>query len=332
MSRQFHSKPATREECPLIISVVGQSGSGKTYSGLRLASGIARARGGDVVVIDTEALRALAYADKFKFQHIPFCAPFGPRDYKAAIQYALTLNPGCILVESMTHEHSGEGGVLWQHDDYLDRKANDDWKARERLNLLAWKEPKAQRKELNNFIVQIGAKCPIVLTYRASEKLDFTKKEGNDKPREMGFRPETTSDLIYEMTAQFLLLPGADGCPTFQSERKEERAMIKMPAQFRGWFTDGVQLSEEIGERLAHWAKGDSPTAPQDAPQDAQPTKWRDDAAEVCAALQDAPTLEIMAEIFKSFNTIKAQYSEADCRAIVAAKDAAKKQLQEESS
>jgi hypothetical protein len=329
MSRQFHSKPAKREECPLIISVVGQSGSGKTYSGLRLATGIARARGGDVVVIDTEALRALAYADQFKFQHIPFSAPFSPRDYKAAIEYALTLNPGCILVESMTHEHSGEGGVLWQHDDYLDRKAGDDWQKRERLKLLAWKEPKAQRNELKNFIIQIGAKCPLVLTYRASEKLDFTKKDGTDKPREMGFRPETTSDLIYEMTAQFLLLPGSDGCPTFQSDRKEERAMIKMPAQFRGWFTDGVQLSEEIGERLAHWAKGDTPTSPQDAPQGATPDKYRDDAGEVCAAIMDASSLDIVAQIFQSFNAINKEYSPADRKLIIQAKDEAKARLSE---
>jgi hypothetical protein len=328
MSRQFHSSEAKREKLPLVLGVVAQSGAGKTMSALRLATGIAKVWGGDVVVIDTEARRALAYADRFKFQHIPFAPPFGPLDYIEALEYALTKKPGCIVVESMTHEHNGEGGVLEQYEEYLNEKAGGDWQKRERLSKLAWVKPKAQRKKLKNFIVQIGEKCPIIMTYRAGEKIDFTKTE-NGKPREMGFRPETTSDLIYEMSAQFLLLPGSDGCPTFHSERKEERAMIKMPEQFRGWFTEGVQLSEEIGERLGRWAKGDAIETPQDAPQGETQSKYRDDAGEVCAAIMDASSLDIVAQIFQSFNAINKEYSPADRKLIIQAKDDAKARLSE---
>ena len=48
-----------------------------------------RVCGGDIFVIDTEARRALHYADAFKFRHVPFGAPFDPfvvllNDWKAA--------------------------------------------------------------------------------------------------------------------------------------------------------------------------------------------------------------------------------------------------------
>lgn len=59
MSIQF--KKAIRENVGLLIGLAGGTGSGKTYSAMRLASGIA----GDkpFAVIDTEAGRAKHYAD-----------------------------------------------------------------------------------------------------------------------------------------------------------------------------------------------------------------------------------------------------------------------------
>ena len=81
MARVFEDRPATRERTPLLVGLVGPSGSGKTYSALRLATGFQRVTGGDIYFIDTEARRALHYADSFNFRHLPFGAPFGSLDY-----------------------------------------------------------------------------------------------------------------------------------------------------------------------------------------------------------------------------------------------------------
>src|SRR6266849_4599710 len=78
MARKFEDRPAVREATPLLIGLVGPSNSGKTFSALRLATGIQRVSGGDIWGIDTESRRMLHYADKFKFRHVPFGAPFGP--------------------------------------------------------------------------------------------------------------------------------------------------------------------------------------------------------------------------------------------------------------
>ncbi len=53
-ARRFVIEPAVRRPVPLLLGLAGPSGSGKTYSALRLATGIAKVAGGDVVVIDTE--------------------------------------------------------------------------------------------------------------------------------------------------------------------------------------------------------------------------------------------------------------------------------------
>ena len=85
MSRIFEDKPATREKVPLFIGLFGPSGSGKTYSALELATGIQSVTGGDIHVIDTEARRALHYADRFTFRHVQFDAPFASLDYVGSI-------------------------------------------------------------------------------------------------------------------------------------------------------------------------------------------------------------------------------------------------------
>jgi ABC-type sulfate/molybdate transport systems ATPase subunit len=76
MSRTFTDSPAVRESVPLLVGLMGASGSGKTYSALRIATGMQRVAGGEIFVIDTESKRSLHYADTFKFRHVPFDAPF----------------------------------------------------------------------------------------------------------------------------------------------------------------------------------------------------------------------------------------------------------------
>jgi hypothetical protein len=101
---------ATRDKTPLLVGIVGSSSSGKTFSALRLATGFQRVNPGEIFVIDTEAGRALQYADDFKFVHVPFGAPFGPLDYLDVIKYCVENGASNIVIDSMSHEHEGPGG------------------------------------------------------------------------------------------------------------------------------------------------------------------------------------------------------------------------------
>ena len=246
MSRTFTDSPAVRERTPLLVGLVGPSGSGKTYSALRLATGFQRVTGGRTFYIDTEARRSLHYADEFQFQHLPFGAPFGSLDYLAAIQHCVDSGATTIVVDSMSHEHEGPGGVLEQHDAELTRMGGQLSKS-----MLAWAKPKADRRRMINGILQIG--CNFIFCFRAKEKLKIER--GRD-PVALGVMPIAGEEFVYEMTINALLLPGSQGTPTWSSDYPGERMMMKLPRQFADLFGNTPQLTEDVGEALANWSAG----------------------------------------------------------------------------
>lgn len=246
MARIFESGPARRARMPLMLAVVGPSGSGKTLSSILLAEGIQRVQPGPIVVIDTEALRALKHADgnPDRFIHVPFAAPFGPLDYVDAFKHALTHKPSTIIVDSMSHEWEGPGGVLEQHAAVVDAKG-------ESFNMTAWIRPKADHNAMKHFILQ--QRCNWIFCFRAKEK---TKPKANGKPEDLGWQPLGAEDLIYEMDLCALLYPGVDGRPAWRSNLRHEQAIMKLPGWFRALFASEPQLNPDIGEQLARWATG----------------------------------------------------------------------------
>jgi hypothetical protein len=258
MTRTFENTTAKRSQVPLLIGLVSPSGAGKTYSALRLATGIQRVVGGEIFGIDTESRRALHYADKFKFQHVPFVAPFGPMDYLAAVEHCVSKGAKTIIIDSMSHEHEGPGGVLEIHESEIDRMMKAWSTSREKVQLGAWAKPKQERRRLINSLLQIP--CNFVLCFRAKPKL---KVERGKEPTELGWMPIAGDEWIYEMTLQCLLMPGANGVPTWDPEGEGEKKIVKLPEQFRGIFdkNKGKPLSEDIGQALALWAAGDAASA-----------------------------------------------------------------------
>lgn len=261
-SRTFSDTQARREQVPLLIGIVGPSGAGKSYSALRLGAGIQRVTGGDIFAIDTESRRLLHYADTFKFRHVEFRSPFSPLDYMAAMQHCVNQGAKTIITDSMSHEHEGPGGVLELHEQAM----GGDFKKQ----FIAWAKPKAMRRQLINWMLQQNVN--FISCYRAKEKLKIIR--GKD-PEPRGWQPIAGEEYVYEATLNCLLLPASNGVPTWQPEHDNE-GMIKLPAQFRGIFEKGPQLSEEIGEKLAQWAKGGAPAKVPDAPESIAKRAWRD--------------------------------------------------------
>lgn len=270
-SRVFEDKPATRERTPLLIGLIGASSSGKTFSALRLASGIQRVAGGDIYVVDTEARRALHYADKFKFRHLPFGAPFGSLDYLAAIEHCAAKGAKTIVIDSASHEHEGPGGVLEVHESETQRLAAL-WKtSTDKANMAGWQKPKSERRRLLNTLLQMPIN--FVFCFRAKEKMDLN----GAKPRSMGWMPIAGEEFIYEMTLNCLLYPGSDGVPTWKTNETGEKTIIKLPGQFRSMFSDATALSEDTGEKMARWAAGDGAPLPVQAPSASGPPWARQD-------------------------------------------------------
>ena len=246
----FVFKRALRENVSLLIGIAGGTGSGKTYSAMRMASGMA----GDkpFAVIDTEAGRAKHYADQFKFDHGDLAPPFRPDAYIEAIHAADKAGYGVIVVDSMSHVWAGDGGVLdWQEEE-LGRMAGDDWKKREACKMAAWIKPKISHKQMVQRLLQVRAH--LILCFRAEEKIEMTrnqngkmeiaKKQGATGLN--GWFPVCEKNLPYELTASLLLMADNPGVPH----------PIKLQQQHRHLVAANKPLDEETGKCIAAWASG----------------------------------------------------------------------------
>lgn len=282
--RKFSDVIAQRTRTPLVVSLVGPSGTGKTKSGLRLSDGMARLdKDRETFVIDTEGKRALHYSHEHRFRHIDFPPPHAPEDYLAALDYAIDRGAGRILIDSMSHEHDGEGGVLEQHKRELERLGGEPSKS-----LQAWAVPKQARRKLINRMVSSGA--DLILCFRATPKIKPVKGK---QPLELGWMPVAGREYKFEATINLLLLPGARGVPTLRSSFPGEQEMIKLPGQFEQLFARSPQLSEDIGEQLARWAGGGQ-VETRDAPISA------DDLLTRLGACSDQETLDLLSEETKA--------------------------------
>ncbi len=254
MSFQF--KPAIRENVGLLIGLAGGTGSGKSFSAMRLASGISG--GKPFAVIDTEAGRAKHYADQFKFDHGDLKPPFRPDAYTEAIIAADKAGYAVIVIDSMSLVWSGDGGILdWQEEE-MERMAGSDYKKRESVKMASWIKPKMAHKHMVQKLLQVRAH--LILCFRAEEKIEMVRGEdGKMKiiPKVTqtgiaGWVPICEKNLPFELTASFLLTADAPGMPK----------PIKLQEQHKHLFPGNKPIDEESGKRIAEWASGGAVAEP----------------------------------------------------------------------
>lgn len=265
--------PAVRENVGVLIALAGASGSGKTFSALRLAKGLAG--GKPIAFIDTEARRGLHYADQFDFLHADLRPPFHPDRFVQAIHAAEQAGAAVVIVDSMSHEHDGEGGIIdmaalleagqpkpgIEHPrDPFQGDGWKDWLVKPVKPPGNWKEPKASHKRMMNALLQCRAS--LIFCLRADEKIEIIKEGGRTQVRPLGWMPICEKRFMYEMTASFTLTPDAPGRPRFDLPHK-------LQAQHRPFFRDDGFIGEDAGRALAEWARGGAapPLAQQQATQ-----------------------------------------------------------------
>lgn len=271
----FTFRPAARENVGLLIGLAGGTGSGKTYTAMRLASGIAG--GKPFAVIDTEAGRAKHYADQFKFDHGDLAPPFSPARYSEAIAAADAAGYPVIVVDSSSHEHAGDGGLLDMHEAEYQRMGG-----RDNVKVAAWIKPKGEHKKFVGKLLQLRAH--LILCFRAEEKIEMVRDEnGKMKPQPKksltgldGWIPICEKNLPFELTASFLLLATQPGIPK----------PIKLQEQHRPLFPLDKPITEESGRRLAEWARGGAAKT-AGAPSAGAEPQPQDRASEAAAAPND---------------------------------------------
>ena len=105
---------AKRKQTKMQVAIQGASGHGKTFSSLLLAYGICK----DfkrICVIDTEEGSSNLYAHLGEFNVITLKAPYTPEAYIEAIDSCMQNSIDVIVIDSLSHEWEGEGGILDIH-------------------------------------------------------------------------------------------------------------------------------------------------------------------------------------------------------------------------
>ena len=183
-------KKAERKSAKLRAALCGTSGSGKTYSALLLARGLA-GPSGKIAVIDTERGSASLYADVTDFDVAELTPPYSPARYKALIT-AAAHDYDVLIIDSITHEWSGEGGVLEMHDKATAVEPG-------RNSYTAWKNVTPHHTALVDAI--LAAPCHIIATMRSKTAYEIQDNgKGKKAPVKIGTAPIQKEGMEYEFT------------------------------------------------------------------------------------------------------------------------------------
>ena len=247
----FTFADAARDELQLLVALFGMTGAGKSKSALRLAAGMQEylislhGATGPIAFIDTENARGKIYAPKpgqlasppgtFNFKHLRMPPPFSPLRYKEAIEAATMLDPSVLIIDSMSHEWEGAGGVLEYVDEFSGHKGG------------AWKEPRSALAKRWSVLSQ--RQFPVIITFRAKEKY----KVGKGTMESIGVRAIAEKMLPYDMTFSLLL---GDEKPGQISLDRRLSDHIKTYDEAEGVVEDGAMCDEALGARMLAWSLG----------------------------------------------------------------------------
>lgn len=263
----FTIKPATRTGVKPLVGFYGKSGSGKTMSALLFARGLAGPKG-RVTLIDSESGRGAIFADLIPggYGIIDLDAPFSPDRYEQAIA-AAEAESEVVVVDSMSHEWAGEGGVLDMADAELERMGGGD-----NNKMRSWIKPKMAHKQMVMRLLR--CRVALICCLRGEEKTHISKDGGKSKVITDDFSsPLYDPRFIFEMLLNFETV-ARDGVGGYVVPRK-----ITHPDIAALLPVDGEQIGEKHGAALAQWCIGGvklaaQPTAPSDEKKTAENDLW----------------------------------------------------------
>ena len=220
---KFTIRKAQRSNAKLRIGLAGPSGSGKTYSALLLAHGLASWE--EIAIIDTENGSADLYSDLGAYNVLTLEKPFHPERYVEAINAAISAGMKVIIIDSISHEWSGEGGALQLQEQLGGRF--QDW---------------AKVTPLHNKFVRTIIDSPVHMITTVRSKTDYAMSQdgGKSKVQKVGLKPETREGFEYEMTLSFDL-----NINNMADVSKDRTGLFKGKAPF--------VINEDTGKALLEW-------------------------------------------------------------------------------
>jgi hypothetical protein len=181
-------RKAERRKAKLRLALCGPTGSGKTFSALQLAFGL----GTKVGLIDTEHGSGDLYAHLGDYDVITLEPPYTVAKYRDAICAFEDAGYDTIIVDSLSHAWSGEGGLL-------DKQTQLENSGRYKNSFATWREITPDHNKLVEQM--LGSSAHIIATMRAKTEYVVEKDDrGKNLVRKLGLSPVQRDGVSYEFT------------------------------------------------------------------------------------------------------------------------------------
>lgn len=214
---------ATKKQAKLRLAIYAPSGAGKTYTALRIATGL----GGKIALIDSERGSASKYADNFNFD-VAELEKFGIENYVQYIKMAHEYD--VLIIDSLSH--------AW-HEllTEIDKLASAKYKGN---SFMAWSEGTPKQRMFVDAILNFPGHVIATMRTKTEWSVEKDANSGKTKPVKLGLAPEQGKGIEYEF--DILMEINHEHYATIAKDRT-------------GKFQDAEILkpSEEFGKTLSEW-------------------------------------------------------------------------------
>lgn len=225
MSNPFQK--ASRSQVYLKLGITGPTGSGKTYSALRLAFGLVAGTDKRVAFLDTENDSASLYSDSFDFDVLPISPPFEAESFRDGVRAAMDSDYGVVIIDSASH--------LWKG--ILEYKGSID--ARGGNQYTNWREPDRKFQEAIDAVLQ--SRIHAIFCMRS--KMEYVMEDngkGKQAPKKVGLAPIMRDGIEFEFTTVF------DVAMNHEAASSKDRSGLFPNDKY-------FQITEKTGQEIAAW-------------------------------------------------------------------------------
>ncbi len=222
---------AERKRAKIKMALQGPSGSGKTMSALLLSFGLC----GDwskVAVIDTENHSAELYSHLGTYNVVNIAAPYTPEKYQQAIKLCEQSGIEVIIIDSISHEWDGSGGILDIHTNMTGNSFTNWGKLTPRHNAFIQS--------------MLQSSCHIIGTIRSKQDYVLQEKNGKMVPEKVGLKGVTRDGMDYEFTVVLDIDIKHNAIPN-----KDRTGLFVNQPEFK--------ISVDTGKQILQWCNSGTP-------------------------------------------------------------------------
>lgn len=232
-------RKAERRKAKIRIGLSGPSGSGKTFSALLIARGMASSWD-KIALIDTERGSGDLYCHLGDYNVLPLDADFTPEKYIEAIRTCEKAGMEVIIIDSISHEWDGKGGLLESNEILASAKfKGNTWSA--------WSQTTPRHQKFIEAIT--SSTCHVIACGRS--KTDTVLTDG--KVKKVGMKEITRDGFEYEMTLGFAL----DRDKHYATTSKDRTGLFID--------LDPFVITEETGKTIMEWCESGAEVTPSPA-------------------------------------------------------------------